>query len=50
MSLEKRQKTTFAMTQKADELLAAIAEHHGISRTSVLEMIVREYARKLGLE
>lgn len=50
MSQEKRQKTTFAMTQKADELLASIAEHHGISRTSVLEMIVREYARKLGLE
>ena len=50
MSQEKRQKTTFAMTQKADELLAAIAQHHGISRTSVLEMIVREEARKLGLE
>ena len=50
MSQEKRQKTTFAMTQKADELLAKIAEHHGISRTSVLEMLVREYARELGLE
>lgn len=49
MSQEKRQKTTFAMTQRADELLAAIAEHHGISRTSVLEMIVRQYARELGL-
>lgn len=50
MSQEKRHKTTFAMSQKADDLLAKLAEHHGISRTSVLEMIVREEARKLGLE
>lgn len=50
MVQEKRNKTTFAMTQKADEMLAKIAEYYGISRTSVLEMIVREQARKLGLE
>lgn len=50
MSQDKRQKTTFAMTQKADDLLAALAEYYGISRTSVLEMIVRDRARDLGLE
>lgn len=50
MSQEKRHKTTFAMSQKADEFLAKLADHYGISRTSVLEMIIRDRARDLGLE
>lgn len=50
MSQEKRQKTTFAFTPLADELLNRLAEFHGISRTSVIEMLVRAEARKLALE
>lgn len=50
MTQEKRLKTTFAITPKADDLLAKLAEYHGISRTSVIEMLVRAEARKLDLE
>lgn len=50
MHPEKRQKTTFAITAVADDLLVKIAAYHGISRTSVIEMLVRAEARKLGLE
>lgn len=50
MSQEKRKTTTFAITPLADGLLAKIAEYHGISRTSVIEMLVRAEARKLALE
>lgn len=45
-----RQKTTIAMTPVADDLLSKIAAYHGISRTSVIEMLVRAEARKLDLE
>jgi predicted DNA-binding protein YlxM (UPF0122 family) len=50
MNPDKRQKTTIALTPKADDLLAEIAKFHGISRTSVIEMLVRAEARNLGLE
>lgn len=50
MTQEKRQKTTIAITPRGDELLLKLAEYHGISRTSVIEMLVRAEARKLDLE
>lgn len=50
MTSKKRKTTTFSITEKADELLTRIADHHGVSKTSVIEMIVREEARRLGLE
>jgi hypothetical protein len=47
---EERHKTTFAFTRKANELLTALAAHYGLSRTSLIEMMVREEARKIGRE
>lgn len=45
----KRKTTSFSITAVADDLLNKLAAHHGITKTSVIEMIVREEARKLGM-
>jgi len=50
MSAPKKKPTSFSITERADELLAKIANHHGISRSSVIEMLIRAEARKLALE
>jgi hypothetical protein len=48
--MKKRKPTSFSLSERAVELIAMLAEHHGLNKTLVLEMIVREEARKLGLE
>lgn len=49
MPKEPRKTTSFSISLKGDELLLALANFHGITRTAVIEMIVRAEARKLGL-
>lgn len=46
----KRVTTTFSFSAKGHELLNKIAEYNGITKTSWFEMMIREEARKLGLE
>ena len=50
MTLKKRKPTSFSLSEKAVDLIAKLAEHHGLNKTLLLEMIVREEARKIGLE
>ena len=50
MAQKKRNPTSFSLTEKATDLLTMLADHYGISRTSVIEMLVREESRKLGVE
>lgn len=45
----KRKTTSFSITTVADDLLNQMASYHGITKTAVIEMIVREEARKLGM-
>lgn len=50
MPPKKRKPTSFSLSEKALDLIAKIADHHGLNKTLTVEMIVREEARKLGLE
>lgn len=50
MPPKKRKPTSFSLSEKALDLIAKIAEHHGLNKTQMLEMMLREEARKLGLE
>lgn len=50
MTLKTRKPTSFSLSDKALDLITKLADHHGLNKTRVLEMIVREEARKLGLE
>jgi hypothetical protein len=38
--------TTFRLSEAARTLLARLAEHHGIAQTAVVEMAVRQMARR----
>lgn len=42
--------TTFSLSDKGHGCLSKIAQHYGISKTAVLEMLIRAEARKIGLE
>lgn len=46
----RKKPTSFSLSDKALDLITKLAVHHGLSKTSVVEMIVRDEARKLGLE
>lgn len=46
----KRAKRSFTLTSEADELLVKLAAKLGISKTAVLEIIIREKAAKEGLQ
>ena len=50
MAAPKKKVTSFSISERADEILAKLAEFHGVSRSSVIEMLVRAEARKLALE
>jgi DNA-binding Lrp family transcriptional regulator len=41
-----RQKTSFALTEEAKRLLAAISEKLGISQAAVLELLIRKEAKE----
>ena len=41
--------TTFRLSVEARELLAALSRHKGISMTSVLEVLLREEAKREGI-
>ena len=47
---QKRKSVSYTITPLGASLLQKIAEYHGISKTSVIEMIARQEARRLGLE
>jgi len=42
-------KTSFALTRECLDLLAALATRFGIAKSAVLEVAVREYARREGV-
>lgn len=46
---DRKQKTSFALSEKARQLLAGLAEHYGISQTAVLEVVIRERAERQGV-
>lgn len=50
MPPKKRKPTSFSLSEKALDLIGKLAEYHGLNKTLVVEMVVREEARKLGLE
>lgn len=50
MLAPKKKITSFSISERADEVLGKLAEYHGISRSSVIEMLLRAEARKLALE
>lgn len=46
---DKKVKTSFTLSHLCNSLLDALSEWHGISKSSVLEMLVRERARSEGI-
>lgn len=50
MTLKPKKPTSFSISEKAHDLLAKLAEYHGLSKTAQIETLVRAEARKLGLE
>lgn len=50
MASKKRKPTSFSLSEHAMILIGKLADRHGLSKTAVLEMLVREEARKLDLE
>jgi predicted transcriptional regulator len=44
-----KQRTSFRLSNEAMSLLDALAQANGISKTSVLEMAIRETAKKQGI-
>jgi hypothetical protein len=44
-----KQPTSFRLTENALTLLAALAKREGIDKTDVLEILIRERARGLGI-
>lgn len=44
-----RKKRSFTLSSQADELLEAIAEELGISKTAVLEIAIREKAERTNI-
>jgi hypothetical protein len=45
MPTDKRS-TTYRLSEEARTLLERLADHHGINQTAVLEMAIREKARR----
>jgi DNA-binding PadR family transcriptional regulator len=48
--MNEKTKTSFSLTEKAQALLGKLAEEFGMSQSAVLEMLIRERARKEGIE
>jgi len=48
--MKKKNPTTIRFTPRARELLVKLAESLGVSRTSVIEMAIREKAKKEGIQ
>ena len=44
-----KQTKNFRLSEEAWSLLSALAARHGIARTAVLEMLIREAARQQGI-
>lgn len=42
-----RPNRTFSMADETNELLEKLAAHHGLSRSAVVELAIRELAKKL---
>lgn len=42
--------TSFRLSQKAKRLIRALAKRMGVSQTAVLEILVREKAKREGVE
>jgi hypothetical protein len=38
--------TTYRLSEEARTLLGRLAEHHGVTQTAVLEMAIRQLARR----
>jgi len=45
-----RVKRSYALTDEADKLLGKMADKNGISKSAVLEIIIREAAKNQGVE
>jgi len=45
----KTARLTLRTTEEAKDILSALAEHHGVSRTSVVEIALREKASRDGV-
>lgn len=44
-----RSKTSISISAQANEIWVLLSKYYGISKTSVIELLVREEARELGL-
>jgi predicted DNA-binding protein len=47
--MPKRKATSFRLTEEAAKLLAILAEGMGLSQASVLELMIRDWAKKRGM-
>ena len=48
-AVDMKQSKNFRLSEEAWSLLSALAVRHGIARTAVLEMLIREAARQQGI-
>lgn len=49
MNKKLRVKRSYTITDEADKLLEAIAQKNGISKSAMLELIIRESAKNQGV-
>jgi hypothetical protein len=45
-----KERTSFALSKEAKQLLAEIAKRNGLSQASVLEMLIRKEAKAEGID
>lgn len=44
--MKTKQKTSITLTEQAKQLLVKLAEHYGVSQSAMLELIIREKAKR----
>lgn len=49
MSKKTRVKRSYALTDNADKLLETMADKNGVSKSAMLELIIRESAKNQGV-
>jgi len=48
--MDKKVKRSYTITDSADALLAQLAIKNGVSKTAILELLIRKEAREQGVE
>ena len=48
--MKTKQKTSITLSEQAKHLLVKLAEHYGVSQSAMLELIIREKAKRDGIK